>query len=112
MEIIILIAILVGVALWWNNHVKTEKSKIDNDIDNWTPTKQAVSGSENRVEAPAPAVANVTAENKAAEPAATTPIPLIVEQAPAKKAPAKKAAAKPAAKRTPAKPRAKKTPAE
>ena len=86
MEIIILIAILVGVALWWNNHVKTEKSKIDNDIDNWTPTKQAVSGSENRVEAPAPAVADVTAENKAA--------------------------AKPAAKRTPAKPRAKKIPAE
>jgi hypothetical protein len=53
------------------------------------------------------APANITAPYKVPEPAATTPIPLVVESAPAKpKAPAKapaKAAAKPKA---PAKPRA------
>lgn len=51
-----------------------------------------VSGSENRVEAPAPTVAEATADNKAAAVAKV------------KKAPAKKTAAKPvAAKKTPAK---------
>lgn len=39
MEIIIVVAVLVGIALWWGNHVKTEKSKIDSDLDNWTPPK-------------------------------------------------------------------------
>ena len=39
MEIIIVIAVLVGVALWWGHHVKTEKSKIDDGLDNWTPPK-------------------------------------------------------------------------
>lgn len=39
MEIIIVVAVLVGVALWWGHHVKAEKSKIDNDLDTWTPPK-------------------------------------------------------------------------
>jgi hypothetical protein len=48
--------------------------------------------------------ANQVAPYKVPEPAATTPIPLVVETAPAKKAPAKaKAPAKP---RAPAKPKA------
>jgi hypothetical protein len=116
MEIIIVVAVLVGVALWWGHHVKTEKSKIDSDLDNWTPPKaedkpwpygekvaegkvhvkpsDAAPGksAEDRVEAPAPTVADVTAENKQKAVAK------------AKKAPAKKTAAKPAAaKKAPAK---------
>ncbi len=111
MEVIIVVAVLVGIALWWGNHVKTEKSKNHDSIDTWEPPKNLVSsekewpfgekiaegkihvkpadvaGSQNRVEAPAP----------------------VVEQAPAKKAAAKK----PAAKKTAAKPAAaKKAPAK
>ena len=37
MEIIIVVAVLVGIALWWSNHVKTEKSKTDDAIDSWIP---------------------------------------------------------------------------
>jgi hypothetical protein len=37
MEIIIVVAVLVGIALWWGNHVKTEKSKTDDAIDSWIP---------------------------------------------------------------------------
>jgi hypothetical protein len=116
MEIIIVVAVLVGVALWWGHHVKTEKSKIDNSLDNWTPPKaedkpwpyseKLAEGkihvkttdvapgksADDRVEAPAPTVADATAENKAEAVAK------------AKKAPAKKTAAKPvAAKKAPAK---------
>jgi hypothetical protein len=116
MEIIIVVAVLVGIALWWGNHVKTEKSKIDSDLDNWTPPKaedkpwpygeKLAEGkihvkttdvapgksAEDRVETPAPTVADATAENKAAAVAKI------------KKPAAKKTAAKPAAaKRAPAK---------
>jgi hypothetical protein len=119
MEIIIVVAVLVGVALFWVNYVKAEKSKNDDSIDTWEPPKELVSkekewpfgtklpegkihvkvsdvsGSENRVETPAPA--------------ATTSVPLVAAKTPAKKAPVKKPAAKPvaakpaAAKRAPAK---------
>jgi hypothetical protein len=113
MEIIIFIAVVVGAALLWNGYVKTKKADSDQIIDNWQPPKAEdkpwpygeklpegkihvkttdVSGSENRVEAPAPTVAEATADNKAAAVAKV------------KKAPAKKTAAKPvAAKKTPAK---------
>ena len=113
MEIIIFIAVVVGAALLWNGYVKAKKADSDQNIDNWQPPKAEdkpwpygeklpegkihvkttdVAGSEYRVEAPAPTVADATAENKAAAVAKI------------KKAPAKKTAAKPAAaKRAPAK---------
>ena len=116
MEIIIVVAVLVGIAVWWGHHVKTEKSKIDNALDNWTPpkaedkpwpygekvaegkihvkTSDAAPGKSaaDRVEAPAPTVADVTAENKQKAVAKV------------KKAPAKKTAdKKPAVKKAPAK---------
>jgi hypothetical protein len=113
MEIIIFIAVVVGAALLWNGYVKTKKADSDQIIDNWQPPKAEdkpwpygeklpegkihvkttdVSGSENRVETPAPTVAEATADNKAAAVAKV------------KKAPAKKTAAKPvAAKKTSAK---------
>lgn len=116
MEVIIIAVVLVGVALWWVNHVKTEKSKNDNALDTWQPPKaedkpwpygeKVAEGkihvkpadvapgksAEDRVEAPAPTVADVTAENKAEAVAK------------AKKPAAKKTAAKPvAAKKAPAK---------
>jgi hypothetical protein len=103
----------VGAALLWNGYVKTKKADSDQIIDNWQPPKAEdkpwpygeklpegkihvkttdVSGSENRVETPAPTVAEATADNKAAAVAKV------------KKAPAKKTAAKPvAAKKTSAK---------
>lgn len=112
MEVIIVVAVLVGIALWWGNHVKTEKSKNNDSIDTWEPPKNLVSpekewpfgeklpegkihvkpadvaGSQNRVEAPAP----------------------VVEQAPVKKVAAKKTAAKPAVAKKPV--AAKKAPAK
>ena len=113
MEIIIFIAVVVGAALLWNGYVKAKKADSDQIIDNWQPPKAEdkpwpygeklpegkihvkttdVSGSENRVEAPAPTVADATAENKAAAVAKI------------KKPAAKKTAAKPAAaKKAPAK---------
>ena len=111
MEIIIFIAVVVVTALLWSGYIKTKKTESDQAIDSWEPAKEigssekewpfgeklsegkihvkvsdlapvAPTGSENRVEAPAP----------------------VVEPAPAKKAPVKKPAAKPAvAKKTPAK---------
>ena len=113
MEIIIFIAVVVGAALLWNGYVKAKKADSDQTIDNWQPPKAEdkpwpygeklsegkihvkttdVSGSENRVEAPAPTVAQATAENKAEAVAKI------------KKPAAKKTAAKPAAaKKAPAK---------
>ena len=118
MEIIIFVAVVVAAALLWSGYVKAKKTDSDQAIDNWQPPKAEdkpwpygeklpegkihvkttdVSGSENRVEAPAPTVAET--------------VTTVVENKPAKKAPAKKqqfdkkpAAAKaPAAKKTPAK---------
>ena len=114
MEIIIFVAVVVVAALLWSGYVKTKKADSDNAIDSWIPSgpgknpdqhplarfntpaeadKPAdVAGSENRVEVPAPTVADATAENKAAAVAK------------AKKAPAKKTAdKKPAVKKAPAK---------
>ena len=113
MEIIIFIAVVVGAVLLWNGYVKAKKTDSDQAIDNWQPPKAEdkpwpygeklpegkihvkttdVSGSENRVEAPAPTVAQATAENKAEAVAKI------------KKPAAKKTAAKPAAaKKAPAK---------
>ena len=112
MEIIIFIAVVVGAALLWNGYVKAKKADSDQALDEWKPISSDkpwpygekiaegkihvkttdVSGSENRVETPAPTVADVTAENKAAAVAKI------------KKPAAKKTAAKPAAaKKAPAK---------
>jgi len=106
MEIIIFVAVVVVAALLWSGYVKTKKTESDQAIDSWEPSKisdskdepwpfpgdkvgegtiheaVAPTGSEDRVEAPAP----------------------VVESAPAKKPAAKKTAAKPAAaKKVPAK---------
>ena len=116
MEIIIVLAAITVVALAW----AVGKSKDKEPIDNWEPPKEmhltdkewpygeklsegkihvktsdvAPTGSENRVEAPAPVVTN-------SNPADNVPV---VETKPTKKAPAKKTAAKPAAaKKAPAK---------
>ena len=112
MEIIIVVAVLVVVALWWGHHVKTEKSKINDSLDNWTPPKAedkpwpyGEKVAEGKIhtkvidyadiaiaQIKTPPVAEVTAENKQKAVAK------------AKKAPAKKPAAKPAAaKKAPAK---------
>ena len=121
MEIIIFIAVVVVAALLWSGYVKTKKTESDQTIDNWQPPKAedkpwpygeklpegkihvkvadvaptAPTDSEDRVETPAPTVAQATAENKQkamAKPAAakkTTAKPAAAK-APAKRAPAKK----------------------
>ena len=121
MEIIIVIAVVVVAALLWSGYVKTKKTESDHSIDDWQPPKledkpwpygeklsegkihvkvadvvpTAPTGSENRVEAPAP--------GKSADDRVEAPAP-VVESAPAKKPAAKKTAAKPVvAKKTPAK---------
>lgn len=40
MEIIIIIALLVGCALIWTRYVKTEKSNTETAIDTWAPPKE------------------------------------------------------------------------
>lgn len=124
MEIIIVLAVIALIAVVWARD-KADKSK--DPVDTWEPPKEMHladkpwpygeklsegkihvkttdvapgKSADDRVEAPAP----VSAPYNEPESAATTPIPLVVEQAPAKKAPVKKPAAKPvAAKKTPAK---------
>jgi hypothetical protein len=116
MEIIIFVAVIVVAALLWSGYVKTKKTESDHAIDSWQPPKAEDKpwpygeklpegkihvkpadvapgkSAEDRVEAPAPTVADVTAENKAEAVAK------------AKKPAAKKTAAKPvAAKKAPAK---------
>ena len=115
MEIIIFIAVVVGAVLLWSGYIKAKKADSDRALDEWKPIssdkpwpygnkiaegKIHVKSSdvapgksaEDRVETPAPTVADVTADNK--QKAVTK----------AKKVPAKKSAAKPAAaKRAPAK---------
>jgi hypothetical protein len=115
MEIIIFIAVVVVAALLWSGYVKTKKTESDQTIDSWKPIssdkpwpygnkiaegKIHVKSSdvapgksaEDRVETPAPTVADVTADNK--QKAVTK----------AKKVPAKKPAVKPAvAKKAPVK---------
>ncbi len=117
MEIIIFIAVVVVASLLWTGYVRTKKTESDNAIDSWQPPKaedkpwpygeKLAEGkihvkssdvapgksADDRVETPAPTVADATAENKAAavakikKPAAKKPA---VAKAPAKKAPAKK----------------------
>lgn len=124
MEIIIVLAVIALIAVVWARD-KANKSK--DPVDAWEPPKEMHltdkpwpygeklsegkihvkttdvapgKSADDRVEAPAP----VSAPINMPEPAATMPVPLEVEQAPAKKAPAKKTPAKPAvAKKTPAK---------
>jgi hypothetical protein len=116
MEIIIFIAVVVAAALLWNGYVKAKKADSDQTIDNWQPPKAEDKpwpygeklpegkihvkttdvapgkSADDRVETPAPTVADATAENKAAAVAKI------------KKPAAKKTAAKPAAaKKAPAK---------
>jgi hypothetical protein len=116
MEIIIVIALLVGIALVWSNYLKKEKSKADSAIDAWQPPKEMVSKEE-----PWP-FGEKLPEGKIHETVAD--VAPVVEPAPvltvdghgdvqevkpakkptAKKTPAKKAAdPKPAAKKAPAK---------
>ena len=105
MEIIIFIAVVVVAALLWSGYVKTKKTESDQTIDNWQPPKAEdkpwpygekvaegkihvkVADVANQVEASAPTVADVTAENKAEAVAK-------IKKAPVKKEPVKKAAAK------------------
>ena len=120
MEIIIFIAVVVGAALLWSGYVKTKKTESDQTIDNWQPPKaedkpwpygeKVAEGkihvkssdvapgksADDRVDAPAPTVAQATAENKA-EAMSNAKKPL------AKKTAVKPAAAKSPAKRAPAK---------
>ena len=116
MEIIIFIAVVVVAALLWSGYVKTKKTESDHAIDSWQPPKAEDkpwpygeklaegkihvkttdvapgNSAADRVETPAPTVAQATAENKAEAVAK------------AKKPAAKPAAAKkPAVKKTPAK---------
>ena len=119
MEVIIVVALLVGIALVWTKYLKTEKSKSESAIDNWTPPKEMTSSekewpfgeklSEGKIHVKVADVAPVApAEPTGSENRVEAPAP-VVEQAPAKKTPAKK----PAAKKTAAKPAAaKKAPAK
>jgi FtsZ-interacting cell division protein ZipA len=116
MEIIIFVAVVVVAALLWSGYVKTKKTESDHKhplaqfntgADKPWPYGEKVAegkihvksadvapgkSAEDRVETPAPTVADATAENKAEAVAKV------------KKAPAKKTAAKPAAaKKAPAK---------
>jgi hypothetical protein len=121
MEIIIFIAVVVVAALLWSGYVKTKKTESDHAIDSWQPPKAEDkpwpygeklpegkihvkttdvapgNSAADRVETPAPTVAQSTAENKAEAVAK------------AKKPAVKKTAAKPAAAKKPA---VKKTPAK
>ena len=120
MEIIIFVAVVVVAALLWSGYVKTKKTESDQTIDNWQPPKvedkpwpygEKLSegkihvkssdvapgkSADDRVETPAPTVADVTAENKQKAVANA-------KKAPAKKPAVKPVAAKPPAKRAPAK---------
>ena len=120
MEIIIFVAVVVVAALLWSGYVKTKKTESDQTIDNWQPPKvedkpwpygEKLSegkihvkssdvapgkSADDRVETPAPTVADVTAENKQKAVANA-------KKAPAKKPAVKPVAAKSPAKRTPAK---------
>jgi hypothetical protein len=105
MEIIIVIALLVGIALVWTNYLKKEKSKAESAIDAWQPPKELVSKEE-----PWP-FGEKLPEGKIHETVADVAPVLTVdghgdvqEVKPVKKAAAKKTAAKPAAaKKAPAK---------
>ena len=103
MEIIIFVAVVVILALLWNGYVKTKKTESDQIIDNWQPPKAEESSdvaprksADDRVEAPAPTVADVTAKNKQKAVAKAKPVA-------AKKTAAKPTAAKSPAKKTPVK---------
>jgi len=106
MEIIIVVAVLVGIALWWGNHVKTQKSKNDNAIDTWQPPKAEDKPwpygeklAEGKIHVKSSDVAPVVSASN--EDRVEAPAP-VAEPAPAKKPAAKKTAAKPAAAKKPA----------
>jgi len=126
MEIIIVIALLVGIALVWSNYLKKEKSKAESAIDAWQPPKELVSTEEpwpfggklpeGKIHESVADVASVeqlkTAWIDATTPASAPTAPVLTvdghgdvqEVKPVKKAPAKKTAdKKPAVKKAPAK---------
>jgi hypothetical protein len=120
MEIIIVVAVLVGIALWWGNQVKTQKSKNDDALDNWQPPKAEDKPwpyGEKLAEGKIHVKSSDVAPGKSAADRVETPAPVVEpapvltvdghgdvqEVKPAKKAPAKKTAAKAPAKRAPAK---------
>ena len=109
MEIIIFVAVVVGIALVWSNYLKKEKSKTDNAIDSWEPSKILNSKDEpwpygeNVAEGKIHVKTTDVAPGKSADDRVEAPAP-VVEPAPAKKTAAKPAAAKkPAVKKAPAK---------
>ena len=120
METIIVLAVIALIAVVW---ARDRSNKSNDPVDTWEPPKEmhltdkpwpygeklsegkihvkvadvaptAPTGSENRVEAPAP--------GKSADDRVEAPAP-VVEPAPVKKAPVKKPVAKPVAAKTPAK---------
>ena len=120
MELIIFIAIVVGAALLWTGYVKTKKTESDHALDNWKPSEsdkpwpygEKISegkihvkpsdvapgkSADDRVEAPAPTVAETmttVVENKPAKKSATKKGAHEGNKAPAKTPAAKKAPAK------------------
>lgn len=113
MEIIITLVVLALAAYWVYDLSQKQKQDSDTKLDNWQPPKDLteqpwpygeklpegkihvkpaeLSGSQNRVEEPAPSIVAET-------------VTTVVENKPTKKAPTKKTAdKKPAAKRAPAK---------
>ena len=115
MEIIIFIAVVVGVALLWNGYVKAKKTESDQAIDNWQPPKAEDKPwpyGEKLPEGKIHVKTTDVAPGKSADDRVETPAPTLAvdghgdvhEVKPAKKPAAKKPAAKPAAaKKTPAK---------
>jgi hypothetical protein len=106
MEVIIIAVVLVGVALWWVNHVKTEKSKNDNALDNWTPPKAEDKPwpyGEKVAEGKIHVKSADVAPGKSAEDRVETPAPVVTNSAPADNVPVAKPAKKPAVKKAPAK---------
>ena len=120
MEIIIFIAVVVGAALLWSGYVRTKKAESDQTIDNWQPSKaedkpwpygEKIAEGKIHVK-PSDVAPGKSADDRVETPAPTVAetVTTVVENKPAKKAPAKKqqfdkkpAAAKAPAKRAPAK---------
>jgi hypothetical protein len=122
MEIIIFVAVVVGIVLVWSNYLKKEKSKAESAIDSWEPAKILESKEqpwpfgenlpEGKIHVKVADVASVTqlktawieattpAEPTGIENRVEAPAP-VVEQTPATKPAAKKTAAKPAAAKKP-----------
>lgn len=100
MEVIIVVAVLVGVAVFWINYVKTEKSKNDNALDTWTPPKvedQPWPYGEKVAEGKIHVKSTDVAPGKSAADRVETPAPVVTNSTPADNVPVAKD--KPAKKR-------------